>query len=90
MQLKSTFICFCLSACVFASCGGHDSADDNAHSTPIDSTSLNGEPPATYGADNPANVQDTVYRNSNDTATNKSAVPDNDPATRKTNEGKNY
>jgi hypothetical protein len=90
MQLKITFISCCLSACLFAACSGHNSADDNAHSTPIDSTSLNGEAPATYGADNPANVQDTVYRNSNDTATNQSAVPDNNPATRKTNDGKNY
>ena len=90
MPSKTIFISFCLAACALASCGGHNSADDNAHSTPIDSKSLNGEAPATYGADNPANDQDTVYRNSNDTGTDKSAVPDNDPATRKTSEGKNY
>ena len=64
-------------AILFCSCGGHDSADNQGHHTPIDSTNLNGTAPVTYGADNPANDQDTTYRNATDTGTKISTGPDN-------------
>jgi hypothetical protein len=52
----------------------NNDADDHGHSTPIDSTNLNGTASATYGGDNPANDQDTVYENSSDTATGRMPV----------------
>ena len=48
----------------FASCNGSE-----GHSTPIDSTNVKGTAPATYGANNPANDQDTNKTNINDTGT---------------------
>jgi hypothetical protein len=60
---------------VAAGCN-NDRANDQGHSTPIDSTNLNATAPATYGGDNPANSQDTVYANSNDTGTRASNGPD--------------
>jgi len=48
---------------------GCNSDADKGHSTPIDSTNLNGTAPATYSAENPANAQDTNYVNSTDTGT---------------------
>jgi len=58
-------------------CGGSGSGEDNASSTPIDSTNQNGTAPAVYGAENPANVQDTNFQNSSDTGTRRSNGPDN-------------
>jgi hypothetical protein len=60
---------FSLTSCV--------DGEDKGHSTPIDSTNLNGTAPATYNADNPANEQDTNYINANDTGTKVSNGPDN-------------
>jgi|GEM_PF-1298772 len=58
----------------FSSCGA---GEEQGHSTPIDSTNVNGTAPATYGGTNPANDQDTVLRNSNDTGTKVTNGPDN-------------
>lgn len=51
--------------------------ENMGHSTPIDSTNDNGTAPATWGANDPANVQDTIYKNSSDTGTDVNMGPDN-------------
>lgn len=61
---------------LWTACGTNDS-DNTGHSTPIDSTNLHGTAPATYGGDNPQNIQDTIIPNSNDTGTKISTGPDN-------------
>jgi hypothetical protein len=75
LQLKKLLtmgvIAFSLSSC------GADDGEEMGHSTPIDSTNMHGTAPATYGGDNPANYQDTVLANSNDTGTKISTGPDN-------------
>ncbi|RYE22892.1 MAG: hypothetical protein EOP51_12110 [Sphingobacteriales bacterium] len=43
-----------------ASCAGNN-PENNASSTPIDSTNVNGTAPATYGADNPAQPDSPKY-----------------------------
>lgn len=78
MLFKKIFLPAALCGCLLASCeGGHDSADNNGSSTLIDSTNQHGTAPAVYGADDPANDQDTTYANSNDTGTRVSQGPDN-------------
>lgn len=78
MCLRKAFLSFVLGAFLLASCkGSSDSVDDRGSSTPIDSTNDQGTAPATYGADNPANDQDTTYRNSSDTGTRVNMGPDN-------------
>ena len=44
-----------------ASCGS-DNPENNASSTPIDSTNLYGTAPATYGADDPASPESQKYQ----------------------------
>lgn len=63
-------------AIIVASCAPND-PENRGSSTPIDSTNLNGTAPATWGADNPANDQDTNYANSSDTGTRRSNGKDN-------------
>jgi len=78
MKFRSTLLPFAICAVMFVSCqGSADAGDDRGTSTPIDSTNQNGTAPAVYGGDNPANDQDTTYRNSNDTGTRVSNGPDN-------------
>jgi len=48
--------------------------NNTGHSTPIDSTNLNGTAPATYAPNNPANDQDTNKTNLNDTGTKANNV----------------
>lgn len=55
--------------CIFAAACNNN---NTGHSTPIDSTNVNGTAPATYAPDNPANDQDTNYANSSDTGSNPS------------------
>lgn len=47
------------------------------HSTPIDSTNVNGTAAATYGPDDPAYKPDSNYNNVNDTGTNAGNVHNN-------------
>jgi len=48
--------------------------NNTGHSTPIDSTNLNGTAPATYAPNDPANDQDTNKTNLNDTGTKANNV----------------
>jgi hypothetical protein len=47
-----------------------DQGERQGSSTPIDSTNMNGTAPATYGGDDPANLQDTNRTNVGDIGTN--------------------
>lgn len=58
------FIALSLAAC--------NNSSEKGHSTPIDSTNVNGTAPATYGPDDPRN--DTAKTNINDTGTNANNV----------------
>ncbi len=61
---------------VLVSCVAND-ADNAANTTPIDSTSMHGDAPVTYGGNDPASVQDTIIQNSTDTGTAVTNGPDN-------------
>lgn len=75
---KRILLPFFLLLFVCASCqSGKDANEERGTSTPIDSTNDQGTAPAVYGADNPANDQDTTYRNSTDTGTHVNNGPDN-------------
>lgn len=54
-----------------AACNNNN-GNNNGHSTPIDSTNVNGTAPATYGPEDPKN--DTAKTNVNDTGTNANNV----------------
>jgi hypothetical protein len=69
--LAGAFLSFTLISC------GSNQGEDTGASTPIDSTTMHGTAPVTYGGENPANYQDTVLANSNDTGTKVSTGPDN-------------
>ena len=62
-------IVFAASVIIFsASCGNN--SGNVGHSTPIDSTNVNGTAPATYGPNDPSNDQkDSNRNNTNDTGT---------------------
>ncbi len=75
MRLTNILLFLVFISTLFVSCS--NDAENRGSSTPIDSTNLHGTAPAVWGADNPANDQDTTYQNSNDTGTTISTGRDN-------------
>lgn len=69
LRIVIAIIC---SLVIFISCGNQ--GDETGKSTPIDSTNVKGTAPATYGGDDPANIQDTNRTNVDDTGSKANNV----------------
>ena len=62
-----------------ASCTGSN-PDNNASSTPVDSTNASGAAPVTYGADDPAAPDSAKYQGSNETGNKVNTASSEDTA----------
>lgn len=81
MKMVNKFLAITFVAIV-SSCGPN--GDKMGHSTPIDSSNVNGAPGATYGPDDPAYKPDSNHENVGDTGTNAGNVHNNgDPESKK-------